>query len=68
MDGFGDLRDIEDDYDDSTFRLYFHNICGLKVKENTHNSGGIIGFLQSFRASAVCFAETNVNWRCVDSG
>ena len=44
-----------------SFRIYFQNVNGLKLHNNNHLTE-TVGFLRSFNASAVCLAETNVNW------
>lgn len=50
----------------TSFRVYFQNINGLKLHDHTQLIE-TTGFLQNFNVSAVCFAETNVNWAHCDT-
>ena len=65
--GFGDDATVDDEFDANRFRVFFQNICGIKLQQGTHNLSEIVGFLSSFRTAVVGLAETNVNWRQYDT-
>ena len=65
--GSGDDATVGDEFDANRFRVFFQNICGIKLKQGTHNLSEIVGFLSSFRTAGIGLAETNVNWRHTDA-
>ena len=49
------------------FRIYYQNICGLKLQKSTNTLVETVGFLSQFRAALVGLVETNTNWKQVES-
>ena len=64
--GFGDDAAMQGE-NDKVFRVYFQNICGLKLQRSTQALVETVGFLQRFNASLVGLAETNINWKQFDT-
>ena len=63
--GFGDQ--VPEGENANVFRLYFQNICGLKLQKSTNTLVETVGFLKQFDVSLVGLAETNINWRQSDT-
>ena len=52
---------------ENPFRIYFQNICGLKLQKSKHTLVDVVGFLSSFGVALVGLAETNTNWKQFES-
>ena len=63
VEGHGDDATVSPNHSETAFRVFFQNVCGMKVQAHTHNLGEIVGIIDTFRTSVMCLAETNVNWR-----